>query len=97
MRPTFGVEAPERFDEVAARQLAIKQGLGVVLAGAIAPNGTAYDISVQATEPMTGNVITSATRRASDREQILPTVTRVVTDLRNALGDQTDEEAQQWR
>jgi len=95
VQPTFGVRAPDLFDEVAARQLAIKQGLGVVLAGSIAPRGGAYDITVQATEPMTGNVITAVTRRASDRDQVLPAVTRIVTSLRNALGDETSESAQQ--
>lgn len=95
LQPTFGVRAPQLFDEVAARQLAIKQGLGVVLAGSIAPRGRAYDIVVQATEPMTGNVITVATRRASDRDQVLSAVTRIVTSLRNALGDETSDSAQQ--
>ena len=87
--------APEIFDEIAARQLAIKQGLGVVLAGSIAPRGSAYDITVQATEPMTGNAITSVTRRASNKDQVLPAVTRVVTSVRNALGDETSDSAQQ--
>ena len=95
VQPAFGVRAPELFDEVAARQLAIKQGLNVVLAGSIASRGSGYDITVQATEPMTGNVITAVTRRAANRDQVLPAVTRVVTGLRNALGDETSESAQQ--
>ena len=59
LRGTFGVAAPDRFDEVAARQLAIKQGLGVVVAGLVAPHGSGYEVTVKASEPMTGNVITS--------------------------------------
>ena len=36
--PNLGVtRVPEKLDEVAARELAVKQGLGVVLAGSIAP------------------------------------------------------------
>ena len=92
---TFGVAAPEIFDEVAARQLAIKQGLGVVLAGSIAPRGSGYDITVKATEPMTGKVITSVPRRAANKDQVLTAVTRVVTSIRNALGDETSDSAQQ--
>src|SRR5688500_3734568 len=95
VQPAFGVRAPELFDEVAARQLAIKQGLNVVLAGSIASRGSGYDITVHATEPMTGNVITAVTRGAANRNQVLPAVTRVVTSLRNALGDETSESAQQ--
>ena len=94
VRSTFGVAAPEKFDEVAARELAVKQGLGVVLAGSIAPRGDGYDITVKATQPMTGNVITSVTRRASSKDQVLDAVTRVVTSVRNALGDETSDSAQ---
>ena len=95
VQPAFGVRAPELFDQVAARQLAIKQGLNVVLAGSIASRGSAYDITVRATVPMTGNEITAVTRRAANRNEVLPAVTRVVTSLRNALGDETSDSAQQ--
>ena len=46
-------------------------------------------------QPMTGNVITSVTRRASNKDQVLAAVTRVVTSVRNALGDETSDSAQQ--
>jgi serine/threonine protein kinase/tetratricopeptide (TPR) repeat protein len=95
VQTAFGVRAPEVFDQVAARQLAIKQGVNVVLAGSIASRDNGYDITVQATEPMTGNAITDVTRRAANRDQVLPAVTRVVTSLRNALGDETSDSAQQ--
>ena len=39
-----------------ARKLAVKQGLGVVLSGSIAPQGNGYEISVKATQPVTGEV-----------------------------------------
>ncbi len=95
LRATFGVPAPQILDEIAARQLAIKQGLGVVLAGSIASRGSAYDITVHATEPMTGKVISSVTRRAANKDQVVPVVTRVVSSVRNALGDETSDAAQQ--
>src|SRR5262245_29600865 len=62
MRPTFGVAPPENFDEVAARQLAIKQGLGVVVAASIPGAGTGYEISAHATQPLTGKEIASFSR-----------------------------------
>jgi serine/threonine protein kinase/tetratricopeptide (TPR) repeat protein len=95
LRATFGVAAPENFDEVAARQLAIKQGLAVVLAGSIAPSGGGYDITVNATQPMTGTIITSVTRRAANKDQVLTALTRVATSVRNALGDETSDSDQQ--
>jgi serine/threonine protein kinase/tetratricopeptide (TPR) repeat protein len=94
IRPTFGVTPPEKFDETAARQLAINQGLGLVVAGAIAPQGDGYDISVQATQPLTGNVVASFTRRASSKDQVLDAMTRVVASVRSALGDETSNSNQ---
>ena len=94
IRPVFGVTPPEKFDETAARQLAINQGLGLVVAGAIAPQGDGYDISVQATQPLTGNVIASFTRRASSKDQVLDAMTRVVASVRSALGDETSNSNQ---
>jgi serine/threonine protein kinase/tetratricopeptide (TPR) repeat protein len=94
IRSTFGVAPPEKFDDVAARQLAVKQGVGVVLAGSISSRGAGYDITVQATQPLTGNVIASFTRRASSKARVLDEVTRVVTSVRKALGDETSASAQ---
>ena len=94
IRETFGAAA-DRFDAEAARQLAVKQGLGVVLAGSIAPRGTGYEISMQASQPMTGEVITSFNRRASGKDQVLGAVTGMVSSIRKALGDQTSDAAQE--
>ena len=53
--PTLGVPPPEKLDETAAREIAVKQGLGVVLAGSIEPRGSGYEISVKAIQTVTGN------------------------------------------
>ena len=94
IRSTFGVQPPDKFDEVAARQLAVKQGLGVILAGSIGPRGNGYQITVQATHPLTGNVITSLTRNASSKDQVLDAMTRMVASVRKTLGDETSASAQ---
>ncbi len=88
VRSTFGVQPPEKFDAVAARELAVKQGLGVVLAGSIDTRGDGYEISVDTTQPLTGEVISTVKRRASSKDQVLDTVTRVVAGVRTALGDE---------
>jgi len=91
---TLGIRPPERLDEQAARELAVKQGLGVVLSGAVDPQGTGYQISVKAVQTVSGNVITSANARAANKDQVLGVATRLVTDVRNALGDDTSDSAQ---
>jgi serine/threonine protein kinase/tetratricopeptide (TPR) repeat protein len=94
IRSTFGVQPPEALDEAAARDLAIKQGVGVVLAGAISPRGNGYDISLKAMETVTGNTIVTSDGQASNKDQVLEVATRLVTTIRRALGDETSDSAQ---
>jgi len=94
IRPVFGVQPGERLDENAARELAVNQGLGVVLAGFVAPRGNGYEISVRAAHPVTREIIGDATGRASRKEEVLEVATRLVARLRKALGDKTSDSAQ---
>jgi hypothetical protein len=57
IRSTFSVTPPAKWDELAARELAVKQGVGVVLSGSIENRGTGYTISVKATQTGTGKAI----------------------------------------
>ena len=49
-----------QLDEVAARELAVKQGLGVVLSGSLDRQGNGYSVSVKAAQTVTGNVLAEA-------------------------------------
>jgi len=93
---TLGVRPPETLNEVAARELAVKQGIGIVLSGAIDRQGNGYGISVKAAQTVTGNVIASATGRASSKDQVVEAATRLVTTVRQALGDETSESDQMF-
>jgi tetratricopeptide (TPR) repeat protein len=79
---------------VAARELALKQGVGVVLSGAIERQGNGYEISARAIQTVTGNEIASARSRASNKDQILGAATKLVASVRTALGDETSDSAQ---
>jgi tetratricopeptide (TPR) repeat protein len=90
----LGVRPPEKLDERAAQEIAVKQGLGVVLSGALDRQGSGYDVSIKATQAVTGNVITSAKNRASSKDQILGAVTALAATVRKALGDDTSDSSQ---
>ncbi len=91
---TLGMRPPERLDEVAGRELAVKQGLGVLVAGSIAPDGEGFGISVKAIQAVTGDTIANFTDVASSKGQVLETVTKLVARVRKALGDRTSTSAQ---
>lgn len=92
----LGVAQPDRFDEVAARELAAQQGLGVVLSGSIGRQGSSYEISITATRTVTGEEITSVQDKARSKDQVLEVATRLIGRVRKALGDDTSESAQQF-
>ena len=94
LRSTVGVRPPEQLDETAAREIAVKQGLNVIVAGSIDPQGSGYNIVVKAVQAVTGNVIATSTRRASNKDDVLAATTRLAATVRTALGDETSESDQ---
>lgn len=94
---TLGVRPPDLVDEVAGREIAIKQGLGVVLSGAIVRQGDGYRLTVKAMQAVTGNVIADERGRAATREQVLPTAARLIASVRTALGDDASESDQLFK
>jgi tetratricopeptide (TPR) repeat protein len=95
----LGVRPPERFDEAAARAVAVQQGLGVVLAGAIEPQGRGYRVSVRATRAITAEEteeIASEQGSAASKDRVLETATRLITRVRSALGDEASESQQMF-
>ena len=94
IRSVFGVQPPEKLDEATARQIAVNQGLGVVVSGSIEPQGNGYDITLKATQSVTGKVVVTARSRASSKDQVLGAATNLVTTVRKALGDEKSDSAQ---
>jgi len=91
---TLGVRPPEKLDETSAREIAVKQGLGVVLSGSIERQGDGFGISVKAAQTVAGTVIATANGRASNKDQVLSVAAKLVTTVRKALGDDTSDSAQ---
>jgi serine/threonine protein kinase/tetratricopeptide (TPR) repeat protein len=94
IRVALGVQPPDRLDETAARELAVKQGLGIVLSGSIDPRGNGYEISVKAVETMTGNVVLTTSERASSKDEVLGKTTTLMAAVRRELGDNTSRSDQ---
>ncbi len=96
IRRSLGVRPPETLDERTARELAVKQGVGMVLSGAVARQGERYVVSVKATQAVTGNVVAEASNRTSRKEDVVGLATKLATPVRKALGDDTSDSAQRF-
>ncbi len=92
----LAVPQPSQFDESDARKLAVKQGLGAVLSGSIDLRDNVYTVSVEATETVTNNTITSAQGSTVYKNQVLEVAIKLIARVRNALGDDLSESAQQF-
>lgn len=91
VRQAFGMAVPEKLDEKAARQIAMKQSVGVVLSGSIARSDGGYEIAVKAIQPISANVTATAKARATRKDEVLASVTKLAATVRKALGEKTSE------
>ena len=83
-----------KLDEPAARKIAIREGISVILAGSIVREGSAYQISVRAIDAVTGKVIATKQMSAANTGLVLGSIGRLIAPVRTALGDTTPESAQ---
>jgi len=93
---TLGVRPPEKLDEVIAREIAVKQGVAVVLSGTVNRQGSGYELTVKAVRAVTGDVIATADGRAVNRDRVLGVTTELASEVRRALGDDTSDDAQRF-
>ena len=77
-------------------EIAVNQALGVVLSGSVQRQGSGYGIALKATRAMTDDVIANVSGRASSKDQVLGVATSLASDVREALGDDTSDEAKQF-
>jgi len=91
IRRSLGVRPPDSLDERAAQEIALKQGLGVVMSGALQRQGSGYVVSARAIHAVTGNVIATVRDTASNKTQVLAVATSLASDVRKALGDDASD------
>ena len=91
---SLGLPARGKLDAAAARDMALKQGFGVVLAGSIVPRNGGYQIDATALQTVTGQPITTASRYATTKNDVPDAAAKLMAAVRQALGDKTSESAQ---
>jgi tetratricopeptide (TPR) repeat protein len=96
VRRALNVDPPEKFDERAANELAVKQGLGVVVGGSIERVDSGYRLRATARQAVTGQVLVQADREAPQREAVLAAVGALADQIRKRLGDETSDAEQRF-
>jgi tetratricopeptide (TPR) repeat protein/tRNA A-37 threonylcarbamoyl transferase component Bud32 len=95
VRRGLGVTPPDVFDARAATELAVKQGLGIVVAGSIERAGSRLRLSVTASRPVSGEIVREARATARDKDGVLAAAAELSAEIREALGDQSVADATQ--
>jgi tetratricopeptide (TPR) repeat protein len=80
-----------KLDEEGARLISQREGIKVVLAGAIAREGSGYAIEVKAIDAIPNKALLTARAEADNKAEVLDAVGRVAAQIREALGDTTTE------
>ncbi len=96
IKRALGVQPPERLDAQAARELAVKQGVGVVLSGSIERAGSGFQISAAATQAVTGAVLAKARGTADGKDGVLAATVKLSDRIREALGDDASDAKQRF-
>jgi eukaryotic-like serine/threonine-protein kinase len=84
----------DKLDEESARLVAVSQGLGAVVIGAVSRRGGSYKVSVEALDARSGNSIATADVLAPNKDEVLRAIPKLAAPIRKALGDNTPESVQ---
>jgi serine/threonine protein kinase/tetratricopeptide (TPR) repeat protein len=86
LRVARQINAGTKLTEDAARLVALREGIKVVLAGTIETRGTGYVLTARGIDP-TGKVLFTSSANANSREGVLGAAGALSSDVRKALGD----------
>lgn len=89
------IKAGDRLDEPAARLVALREGVKVVLAGRIGKRGPGYVVSARAVDPGSGRVLFLSEAGPAARDEVLAAIASVSTDVREGLGDTRADEVKE--
>ena len=83
----MGRKPDERITKDLAREVAVRENAKAVISGSIAPLGNDYVISLEATNAQTGDSLAREQTEASGKEQVLKSLDKSASDLRQKLGE----------
>ncbi|HEX7958746.1 MAG TPA: tetratricopeptide repeat protein, partial [Terriglobales bacterium] len=78
-------------DDYLARLVAQREGINVVIGGAIEKANNGYKVSVEAVDALTNKTIAKENATASDKNSVLSVIGNLASDIRKKLGDTAPE------
>ena len=85
-------DANDVLDEEAARLIAVREGIQLVLSGTVSESDGRYQFNVNGIEPASGDRVFEVDSAAPDKVTVLATVSEIAGEIREELGDTSLEE-----
>ncbi len=82
-----------KLDEAGARLIAIREGIKLVVAGSVVPDGDGYKLSARMINPEDGTVIADSKVDAKGKLEVLAAVSTLADDIREELGDESVDDS----
>jgi tetratricopeptide (TPR) repeat protein len=80
-------------DEAGASLIALREGVNVVISGAVEKLGGGYRISCKAVDPVSSKVLSTADSETTAKSGVLEAVAQLADKMRRTLGDTTPDSA----
>jgi serine/threonine protein kinase/tetratricopeptide (TPR) repeat protein len=85
--PLMGRSSDDRVTAEIGREICQRQGIKALIAGAIAPLGSHYVITLEAIAGRSGEVLAREQTEADSKEQVLKSLSQAASNLREKLGE----------
>jgi eukaryotic-like serine/threonine-protein kinase len=83
-----------KLDEQTARLVALSAGVSAIVTGSLSSRDNGYQLSVEAIDAATGNMLANTSITAANKNELLLDVPKLAAPIRKALGDTTPESVQ---
>jgi tetratricopeptide (TPR) repeat protein/predicted Ser/Thr protein kinase len=88
-----GMDRTRSLNEPAARLVATREGIKVILSGTIEPRGGGYSLSVKGVDPADGKTLWTQRASPKNKNEVLGAIGSLAADVRKSLGDTTSKAA----
>jgi hypothetical protein len=76
-------------DEAGARLVSLREGVKLVVAGSVGPDGDGYELTARIVNPEDGVVIAGSSVGAKSKLEVLTAISTLADDIREELGDKS--------
>jgi len=83
------LQETDKLSSEVAQLVAVREGITLVIAGSIVPDGNRYNLAIDALDPRTGEVIIELHTTSPSKLEVLVAIGELAADLREELGDKS--------